>query len=164
MAAGRQRDVLPLPTPYPTVGVDRWANASKTMRRRLARRNHWQRWCNDGVVSLNELACGSLPTDMASCSSSSSSRVVQNETLARLGEAYKAMDRPPPDLFPARAFFELCSAACPRADSGKGPIPYGSAPVALPDGDALVADVEELLSAEHDSHFLGASLILNSDD
>eukprot|EP00973_Karenia_brevis_P076932 10682967-Karenia_brevis.AAC.1 len=52
----RQRDLLPLPLPFPACGQLVAAKPrSRAMQRRLHARGAWQTWCNDAVLTINNL-------------------------------------------------------------------------------------------------------------
>ena len=125
--------MFPLPIPYPAVGGRRWSDSSRSMRRRLSCRDRLQQWCNAGVASLNEL---SGVTDLT-VGKFTGKNAAQVSALVHVCEAFSDMPKPPPDLHPAGTFFELCSSTVPHTSDGKGPVPYGSAPVALPEGCRL---------------------------
>eukprot|EP00971_Amphidinium_carterae_P050650 997101-Amphidinium_carterae.1 len=64
-AAGIARDILPVPLPFVMVTVIEPVrkNISRTIKRRLLARGHWQRWANEGVAALNSLYGRSQDTD-----------------------------------------------------------------------------------------------------
>ena len=52
----RQRDIFPLPLPFPAFDPTIRRRVSKSVRRRLHRRMLWQEWANSGVESMNSMA------------------------------------------------------------------------------------------------------------
>ena len=161
MAVSRQRDLFPLPEPFPNAGVLSSArHASKAMRRRLRATGCWQQWANDTVGTLNQLNGGSkslldnhLPT------------LLQQVSLDEISSACREMGKPPSDLHPAGAFFELCGSKAPYFDLSGGPIPYEQGNISLP-AECPACDGLGLIPAEHRDKFFGSesSLLNNSDE
>ena len=100
------RDLLPCALPFPDSASTPDAKAcSRSVRRRSLAKAAWQTWCNDGVQSLNEVY-GHPGADKVVDDAPSRGQLL---CLERLREAYKVVEKPPPDLpSAAGAFKELC--------------------------------------------------------
>ena len=112
----RQRDVFPLPLPYPHAPslAGAW-HKSRALRRRLRGTGGWQQWANDVVDTLNRLA-GLASADLPPTA-------LQQNVLEHVGRACREMGKPPDGLTPAGAFIELCGAKLPYLGEGAGPVP-----------------------------------------
>ena len=151
----RQRDVLPLPLPFPRSGP-----LPETLGR-LMRVSHsaegWRSWCNEGVSTLNRLYGGSRGPRSAP-------NFAQQVSLEHLAELFKDVGPPPPDLSPALAFTELTREALPYASNVGAPVPFESGRVSLPEGGATLVRLADVLPSEHlDLLSEGSGLLLNPD-
>ena len=104
----RQRELFPLPLPFAPEAV--LPGPSRSVRRRLLRKRHWQTWCNEGVATLNSLSGFPGPPG-------SFLRDIHCAALDHISEAYRAVHRPPA-LSSEGALRELLGASvCYDADS-----------------------------------------------
>ena len=101
--AGVQRDLLPAPLPFPdTQSEIRTVGMSRSVRRRLERRSHWQLWANDAVACINDLA------GVGMHSGTTSSSRAQLQCLDRIADTYRRVGLPEPGMTAAGAFTALC--------------------------------------------------------
>eukprot|EP00973_Karenia_brevis_P053167 7391244-Karenia_brevis.AAC.1 len=139
----RQRDLLPLQCPYPFAGqLVAHSVTSRAMRRRLHAKDSWQRWCNDGIKTINELN-GS--TQFSKCPRSR----VQDAAITQIAAHYRGLSKPPSDLGPVGAFVELCRCSLPYLSDSEGPVAFERGNVALPASGDNLANILDCLPAEH---------------
>ena len=141
---GRQRDLLPCPPPLAAQFVAEQLPGSRACKRRLQRKVHWQRWCNEGVAALNSMFGRGEPVYNTEINAA------QSIALDEVVRCYRRVGPPPSDLpSPAGAFAELCGSkagytSTVSGDLGK-PVPFEAGCVSLPPRCAVPADVEQLL-------------------
>ena len=117
IGSSRQRDSLPLPTPFPGVSFALPTKHSRYSVRRIHARQAWQPWANFGVLTANQMygpnsQCQHTPYR------------AQTAALDQFCNKYKAMGKPPVDLTPAGALRELCHQSLPYLCEEGGPIPF----------------------------------------
>ena len=150
----RQRDIFPLPF-LKEDGSVRSVGLSRSVRRRILRKNHWVSWANDGVLALNQLSgVGARPA--AGVAHSEGSKLC----LSRIAEAYAGIGTKPDDLTSEGALRALlgCSGSygerqdlAPYASDLVSWAPSGQIPVNLadvlpePDRERLVSWKSRLL-------------------
>ena len=146
----RQRELFPLPFPYPTIPChlnDNRLRAPGTpslctsTRRRLLRKWHRQAWCNEGVAVCNELS-GFPFSDSPNFVSNDG----QKNVLENFQSMYSRVPPPPSDITPARAFTELCRSATRYDPCGEsGTAAYTKELVSWPPIGSVPADVTDSL-------------------
>ena len=114
----RQRDLLPLPKPFPEAGQLVTARVPpRGMQRMLHSEGGWKLWANDGVATINALGgasrfCRLAPTQ------------AQSSALDRIRDTYSRMGAQPEDMSPAGAFKDLCQNALPYLSEAGGPASF----------------------------------------
>lgn len=156
----RQRDLLPLPPPFPDAGgLCQAQHASRWVRRRLLATGRWQQWANDAARTLNDFYGGCSPVPEFASS-------LQAPCLARIANACERVGRPPAEMSPAGAFVELCGASLPYLADAGGLMPYDKGLVSLLGIGATPFPCEESLSPAHRDLVVGdrASMLSSSDE
>ena len=138
----RQRDLLPLPTPFPGAGTVLPNQLSRCSLRRIHARHSWQSWANGGALTVNQLyskqtVCKSPPSR------------AQAAALDQFCAKFRDMGSPPNDLNPAGAFRELCHDTAPYLGGGGGPVPFDAGLISLPGVGCVPVDPVAHLSPEH---------------
>ncbi|CAK0856483.1 unnamed protein product [Prorocentrum cordatum] len=132
-AGGPPRELLPCPPPFPLAKGPEVAAGCRSVRRRAAARQHWQAWCNRGVIALNELFGHPVP---AGDDDSTPLSAGQLSCLEELKDACRAVGPPRAGLGDAAgASRELCGARAGyafEADAAGLPCPYRAGAVSLP--------------------------------
>ena len=144
LGSSRQRDLLPLPIPFPGIIPALPTKLTRCSVRRIHARQAWQSWANSGVLTVNHLY---KPNSQCQHTPSRSQTAALDQFCAK----YKAMGKPPVDLTPAGALRELCHQSVPYlsgSDDG-GPIPFDADLVSLPDVGSCPADPQALISSAH---------------
>ena len=131
--SSRQRDLLPLPIPFPGVNFALPTKLSRCSVRRIHARQSWQSWANSGVLAVNHLYKPS-----SQCQNTPSR--AQTAALDQFCSKYKAMGKPLVDLSPAGALRELCHQSLPYLCEEGGPVPFDADLVSLPDVGNCPAD------------------------
>ena len=129
----RSRDLLPLPLPFTALPRSVPRGASRYSIRRLHAKAGWQRWANEGVNTINNLAGELNPKP-------SLPSALQSRALADFVKPYKDVGKPPALLTPARAFTELCNSSLPYITDGGGPAPYDRENLSLPSVGGILVD------------------------
>ena len=141
----RQRDLLPLPLPFPHAQqLSQASQGSRDTLRKLHSKGGWQGWANEGVQVLNELHGGRL-THRGGRSPA------QQQSLMHISNAYRDMHTPPHGNTPAGAFVELCQTALPFAGAEGGPTPFKPGLVSLPEGPARLVSLHDSLPSRYSS-------------
>eukprot|EP00971_Amphidinium_carterae_P102475 2028582-Amphidinium_carterae.2 len=136
-AAGLARDILPVKLPFDVEPVRK--NISRSIRRRLGARGHWQKWANEGVAALNSLYGRSQAMDFDEMSA---------QQVLLMKDFVKHYQRcvPVEGETATGAFFALCGNKAGYEEVVQGlPIPYREGHVALPHLGSRPVDLTPLL-------------------
>ena len=126
----RQRDILPLPNFEPFIFDCK--TVSRSVCRRLTRKNHSIPWAHEGIHSLNRLGSGvsERPSGLGNIGAGG------RTAMAHIGESYAALGNPPDSISPEGALSELLSNSGYYHDSRVDVIPYDKDRVSWPDKGA----------------------------
>ena len=141
----RERELFPLPIPFDCLAdvrssLGRRCNAgslSRTTKRRVLARAHFEEWCQEGIRACNELS-GFPYSDPPKDFTNSCQEFCFNHVLER----YKRVPKPPPDLTPAGALRELCGTASRYDPVGPSVVaPYDKDLVSWPPVGTVAAEL-----------------------
>ena len=137
-----QKDLLPLPRPFPAAHERLYAmHPSRSQRRRLHASGAWQSWANDCVRTINSL-------DGHAYFGGPQASAVQSAALSRIVASFAEVGKPPSGMSAAGAFHELCRETLPYINDSGGPAPYKQGNVSLPAAGPK-ADLTAVLPAVH---------------
>ena len=137
-----QKDLLPLPCPFPAAYERLHAcPSSRSQRRRLHVSGAWQSWANDCVHTINSL-------DGHAYFGGPQASAVQSAALDRIVASFAEVEKPPPGMSAAGAFRELCCETLPYINDSGGPAPYKQGNVSLPAAGPK-ADLTAVLPVVH---------------
>ena len=129
----RQRDIFPLPLPFPAFDPTIRRRVSKSVRRRLHRRMLWQEWANSGVDSMNSMAGrgghGSAPANPT---------LAQRRCLDSISESYHLFCSDPSNIdggSSVGALRALCGSSSAYAGDRDDVQPYVKDKVSWPGSD-----------------------------
>ena len=137
----RQRDLLPLPKPYPEADKLVARPGSKSSLRRLHGHDHWKSWVNEGVRTINALGGSSRFCSL-------SPNAAQETSLRHIVNSFEVMGSPPPGLTKAGAFQELCRSSVPYSTCNT-PASFEKGNISLPERVDNAVKPEEFLGSVH---------------
>ena len=130
-AMSRQRDILPLPS-FDLNLFDRNL-VSRSISRRLSRKNRTVEWANDGIHTLHRLGCGISKRPLDAGPPGAGTRAA----VAHIHHAYASLGKPPDSITFEGALSELLSGAGYYNDSRVDIAPYDKDRVSWPDKGAI---------------------------
>ena len=155
----RERGLFPLPVLLGQC-FDHEQKVSRSVTRRILKKNHRLSWCNDGINALNELAGfkNLLPTEVPR------SKVV-SEVVDKIRHQYFSLPELPSDMPTAEgALSELLCNSSVYSDERSDILPYDPSNLSLPDPGAEPIDLSSAVKSSEAPFFMeGGAAMLRSD-